>query len=203
MATEKKKIEGMVILKDVRLSYAWLYKKQPAFGGEEKDEGELKYSLKALMEKDTETGEANRLAVRKMMSKMAKDKWPNGVPKLKDEKKCIRDGDDEDGEEYQNMWYVPANSGDRFPIVNRSRKPVKEGDSQSPYSGCYANVAIRIWCQDNKWGKRINAEIASVQFLRDGEAFGRTAVNPDDVFEDVSDENDDLDESFEDDGDLL
>lgn len=45
------------------------------------------------------------------------------------------------------------------------------------YSGCYVNASVDIWAQDNKWGRRINAQIRGVQKLRDGDAFsaGRPA----------------------------
>jgi hypothetical protein len=36
------------------------------------------------------------------------------------------------------------------------------------YSGCYVNASIELWAQDNKFGKRINATLMGVQFLRDG-----------------------------------
>jgi hypothetical protein len=38
-----------------------------------------------------------------------------------------------------------------------------------PYSGSYVNAIVEIWAQDNKFGKRINASLSGVQFVRDGE----------------------------------
>jgi hypothetical protein len=55
--------------------------------------------------------------------------------------------------------------------------------------------------QDNKHGKRANAMLKSVQFLRDGESFGAAPVNPDDEFDDdmvgeVGSIGDDGDDSY-------
>jgi hypothetical protein len=45
---------------------------------------------------------------------------------------------------------------------------------------------VEIWAQDNNYGKRINASLKGVQFVRDGDAFaGGGAASPDE-FEDLS-----------------
>ena len=51
------------------------------------------------------------------------------------------------------------------------------------YGGCFVNVLIRPWKQDNKHGKKINANLRAVQFEKDGEAFGMKPVNAEDEFE--------------------
>ena len=43
------------------------------------------------------------------------------------------------------------------------------------YSGCYANVQLNFWQQNNEHGKRVNAEVLAVQFAEDGEAFAAGA----------------------------
>lgn len=45
-------------------------------------------------------------------------------------------------------------------------------DVKAPYSGCYVNVTLDIWAQDNQYGKRVNAKLLAIQFARDGESFG-------------------------------
>lgn len=40
------------------------------------------------------------------------------------------------------------------------------------YRGCYVNIQIDFWAQDNNYGKRINAEVKLVQFAGEGESFG-------------------------------
>ena len=57
-----------------------------------------------------------------------------------------------------------------------------------PYAGCIVNGQVDVWAQDNpEFGRRINAELTGVQFVRDGEAFsGGAPAKPDD-FDDVAD----------------
>ena len=55
-------------------------------------------------------------------------------------------------------------------VLDRDKSPLTQSDGR-PYSGCYVNVSIDIWAQDNKFGKRVNAKLLAVQFHADGEAF--------------------------------
>src|SRR5690242_14849899 len=54
-----------------------------------------------------------------------------------------------------------------------------ESDPYAPYSGCFANVIIRIYGYAGKNGQksRINASLEAVQFVRDGERFGARGVD--------------------------
>jgi len=51
-------------------------------------------------------------------------------------------------------------------------------ENGKPYAGCYVNMSIRLWAQDNQFGKRVNAQLRAVQFVKDGEAFGDKPVDP-------------------------
>jgi hypothetical protein len=55
--------------------------------------------------------------------------------------------------------------------------------SGKPYSGCYVNAVIELWAQDNKFGKRINASLMGVQFLRDGQRLSGGGVASADDFQ--------------------
>lgn len=86
---------------------------------------------------------------------------------------------------YKDMLYVSGNSKKRFTIIDGDRSPLTAADGR-PYSGCYANAIVQIWAQANKWGKRINAQIAGVQFLRHGESFGGGRTASPEEFSDIS-----------------
>ena len=62
------------------------------------------------------------------------------------------------------------------------------------YDGCYVTAIIGIWAQDNKFGKRINANLLGVQFKKDGDplASGVEKVNDDDFDDDDFDDEDDI-----------
>lgn len=72
---------------------------------------------------------------------------------------------------YKDMWYLKLSDTNRPLLGNRAGKAVVEGDPQCPYSGCYVNAKISLWAYDNE-SKGINANFRSLQFVRDGEAFG-------------------------------
>ena len=101
---------------------------------------------------------------------------------------CFGDGNKKKYEGYANRFYIGASSDTRIPIVNRNLKPVQEGEPQFPYSGCFINGSITLWLQNNQYGKRINANLLTVQFVGDGDAIGGGApVDPDDEFEALGD----------------
>ncbi len=82
--------------------------------------------------------------------------------------------------------FISCNNKTRPTAVARNGSQVTEADGVL-YAGCYVLAHIALWAQDNAFGKRINANITGVQFLRDGDAFGggATPSAPDD-FADLS-----------------
>lgn len=58
------------------------------------------------------------------------------------------------------------------------------------YSGCYVNIRIDLWAQDNQYGQRINAGLRGVQFYKDGDAFSAGRPADSNEFEDVSEGSD-------------
>jgi hypothetical protein len=64
-------------------------------------------------------------------------------------------------------------------------------------SGYWYNILIRPWYQDNKFGKRLNAGLVGVQFVRKDEPFGMAAIDDSDAWDAVDSDEDD----FEDDAD--
>lgn len=82
--------------------------------------------------------------------------------------------------------YVSARSKTRPSVFDQQRQELTESDGK-PYSGCYVNASIELWAQDNDFGKRVNAQLRGVQFLRDGDAFGGGARPADaDEFDEIA-----------------
>lgn len=94
-------------------------------------------------------------------------------------------------EGYKGMFFVRLSNDARPGVANRAGRPVVEGEPQWPYAGCYVNVKATLWAQhgykdrDGKWvaQRRINGNLIAVQFVKDGEAFGRGPINVEDEFE--------------------
>ena len=74
-------------------------------------------------------------------------------------------------------------------VINRDKTPITEDDNVV-YAGCYVNAIITLWAQNNSYGKRVNAQLDGVQFVRDGEPFGDGGISVDqfDGFDDGDDD---------------
>lgn len=186
-------VVGEVILKDVRLSFAHLH--EPSKGGKNKEGETVKgsYQARFLMEKGTPGTKANQEKIKKAAHDAKAKEWGENEakwPKLKPDRVCLRDGDLEDWDGYEGCLYLAASSNRKPQIItNRKSKDNKwieaaPGGAGDPYSGCHVNALVRLWVQDNEHGKRLNASIEVVQFLRDGQPFGAAPVDPNEKFGD-------------------
>jgi hypothetical protein len=189
---------GEVILKNVRLSFPALFEPDER----QNDDGETRRVYKAAFLIPKEGDEFGNMAKLRAAADQAKaKKWgPDKAnwPKLKSERLCVRDGDEESWAGYAGHFYVSASAPEgRQPSIITNRKDkdkrwieARPGQQGAPYAGCYVNAVVRLWAQDDKrYGKRINASLESVQFRADGEAFGAAPVDPNSKFtdDDVSD----------------
>lgn len=90
--------------------------------------------------------------------------------------------------------YVPGTTNIDYyknqpPVVNRLKQPVRDGQPEAPYAGCYVNALVSFWAQPKggRWGARINANLLATQFSKDGDTFTRGGVDVDDAFEAIGD----------------
>jgi len=190
MASEKKeKRVHKVVLKNVRLSFPKLWR--PDVG--QRDDGTTTRKYKANFLIDKKKQKALIQEINDAIQDALEDKFGAKIPKLKPEKFCLRDGDDEEYDGYEGMMYLGASNSKKPPIVGRNKEPLSEDDGK-PYAGCYVNAVVHIWVQNNeadKGGKRVNASLEAVQFVRDGEAFGAPAIDVDEVFDDLGEDDED------------
>lgn len=168
--TETPNTDQTVVLNNVRLSY--FYGHEPYRDPD--DPTKVSYCSHFIMPPD-------HPAVQKVIAAQraaALGLWKDGAQAMLEslgaqDRLCLHRGDiSKPGQEgYKGMLYVSGNSKKRFTIVDGDRSPLTAADGR-PYSGCWANAIIQVWAMQNKFGKRINAQIAGVQFLRHGESFG-------------------------------
>src|ERR1700677_2822695 len=180
------------MLRDVRLAFPNLWKATSPAGG-----GEAAFSASGIMAPNHK----QMAEFKAYLKTLAKDKWgtkADAVYKALEaaDKLCLHNGDSKsDYDGYEGNFYVSTRSKVRPSVFDQQRQELTEADGK-PYSGCYVNMSIELWAQDNQYGKRINAQLRGVQFLRDGDAFaggGRPAE---------ADEFDDLGVADDTDGDL-
>ena len=111
--------------------------------------------------------------------------------RIPNDKLFLRDGDRHGKDDMANSFVISASESKAPDVINRDKSRINE-DDDIVYAGCYVNVLIRPWVQNNKFGKRINANLLAVQFVKDGERFsGIERPDTDEAFDDVSGDFDD------------
>lgn len=176
-----------VMLKNVRLSYAYLAK--PYQGKREDGSISETYTCHALMPKDLDGKPHPGIELIKAATRqVAQAAWPQDwQAKLQalaaQDKIALHDGDvtkqGKDG--YKGMFFVSANNAQKAPTVlatiDGQNAVIPEGHPLYPYSGCWANVKVAVWAQSPaskpvKWGPRVNVQLMGVQFVKHDSAFG-------------------------------
>ena len=181
----------VVMLRNVRGSFLNLFQPKPSDDG-----GAAKYNGAFILEADVPETEDNLTKIDTAMKTAAKEKWGAKAADIFKSLKAggklaLKDGDTK--AEYAgfagNMFFSASNAVKPTLVDNvldpSTRKPRRLDESDGKvYSGAYFNVKVAFWAQDNKYGKRINAELQGVQFHADGERFGGGgAVASEDDFE--------------------
>ncbi len=162
-----------MMLKNVRLSFPSLFHKASFDGNEGKFESTL------LIDKsDKKTKDVIDAAIAEAITE-AKVKVPS-------DKRCLKDGDESDYDGYEGHWSFKAASSKRPTVIDRDKTPIIEAD-EKVYAGCYVNAVVDIWIQNNKFGKRVNANLYGIQFVKDGEPFGLGATDVTESFDDLDD----------------
>lgn len=171
-------MDKTVVLKNVRLSFADIWQPKAFNPG-----SPLKYSCNFLLDKETQGDQIK--ALEKKMQEMALDFF-NGKPP-KGIKRCLGDGEEKSYEGYEGQMFVSASTVRKPEIIDRDKMELVELDDK-PYSGCYVNAVIGLWVQDNQYGKRVNANLDLIQFVKEGDRFGGGGGSKADLLDDIGDE---------------
>jgi hypothetical protein len=180
-----------LLIQNARLAFPDVFSAKPPKDGK----GKAKFGASLIIDpKNPAVAELNAA-----FEKVAKDKWGTNAPGIlnalrKQDKLCLHDGDtkaDYDG--FAGNLFVSARSDARPTVLDRQRNPLTEADGK-PYAGCYVNANIELWCQDSKdYGKRINAQLRGVQFVKDGDAFAAGSAADVEEFADLGDQGETVD----------
>lgn len=177
--------DGTIVIQNVRASYPHLW--EPYAGKNSDEKG--KFGIVGLLPKETHR-EAIK-ALNEHIGTLCMAKWKKKLPS---DARCLRDGAAraEDDDDMLNGMYTFNASDTRRPLViDRSKTPLTEADDVI-YPGCWVNIQVKLWEQDNKFGKKINANLLAVQFVRDDERFGDGAIGGDvDAFDELDEDDGD------------
>lgn len=173
---------GQVTVINARASYLHCFKAKAFSSGE----GEPSFSVSLLLDKKKDAAQIKKIGdeIRRIEADKFKGK------KLPADKVCLRDGDTKDAPEYEGMMFLTASNKKRPVVIDRDRTPLTAEDNK-PYSGCYVNAVVRLWAQDNQFGKRVNCSLEVIQFVKDGEPFGAPPVDLDSALPEMDDDADD------------
>lgn len=175
-------------LSNVRLAFPTLFEAKTVNG-----EGKPAFSASFLLD----PADPQLTAINQAIDTCAKAKWGAKADAILKamrgaDKVFLHDGDlKENYDGFAGMLYVSSRSTTRPLVIDADKSPLTEKDGK-PYAGCYVNASIELWAQDNNYGKRINASLRGVQFLRDGDAFAGGAPASEDEFDDLTVGADDL-----------
>jgi len=177
-----------VKLSKVRLAFPNLFK-AVAIGSDAN--AEPRFSAAFVIEPGSENAKALAAAVNAVSSEKWKDKAPGILKELRgkgrvgyQEAALSKDGEVYDG--FEGMFSLNAGNKARPTVLDKDKTPLVEADGK-PYAGCYVNVVVDCWAQDNSWGKRVNFTLSGVQFHSDGDAFGGGRPASPDDFDEVTD----------------
>lgn len=171
---------GRIMLRNVRLAFPSLF--EPSTFGD----GDPAYQATFIIAGD----DSQVASINKAIEAVAREKWgAKADATLKSlrstNKVALKNGDEKaqyDG--FEGNWFIAPRAKTRPTVVDGQRQPLNERDGRI-YAGCYVNASIEIWAQDNAYGKRVNATLRGVQFVRDGEAFGGGRPAEADEFDEV------------------
>lgn len=169
-------------LNNVRLAFPVLFEPKTVNG-----DGKPAFSASLLIDPADPQVKTLHAAI----DQIAKEKWGAKADAIlkqmrAQDKVALHDGDlksNYDG--FPGNLYVSARSATRPLVIDKDKAPLTEQDGK-PYAGCFVNASIELWAQDNNYGKRVNASLRGVQFLRDGDAFAGGGAASEDEFDDIA-----------------
>ncbi len=169
-----------ITLLNVRGSFLHIFKAQSV------NDGDPRFSANALLHKERDAKQIKK--IKDGIDQLIQEKFKG--KKLPADKLCLRDGDEKDYDGYEGHMFLSAANAKRPQVVDRDKTPLTIDDDK-PASGDYVNMVVRLWAQDNKFGKRINASLEVVQFVKQGERFGPPPVDLDESLPDLGETDED------------
>lgn len=183
---------------DVRLSYPKVWEAESFRGGEPK------FRTTVLVDKQDKKTVA---LLKRVIREAIEEKWPDASRRPKKLNLPLRDADSADeadtlekNPQYEGCLFFTASTGASYPpkIVDRARQDIV--DRSEIYPGVYVRVNVTAFAYDVQGSRGIGFALNAIQKVRDGESFGGVVVRVDDVFDDLSEyDEEDYEDYAEDD----
>ena len=164
--------DDMIMIRGARVSFPHLFR-QPVINGEKGRYG-------AVLLLDPSRHRQDIATLKKAISELVKTRLRGR--KLPPDKLCLRSGDDRGRPEYEGYLVLSANTRTKPVVIGTDGRSTIANEEDNPiYAGCHVNAKVRLWAQDNQYGKRINAELVAIQFAGDGEPLDGSYVSEEDA----------------------
>ena len=193
---------SIITLKNCRASFLTLGEPEYFGGSKQKPTDKRRWSATGLLP----YADPQIKAVDAMVQEVGKAKWEKKWPTIWENISTTpnlffkMDGKRKDYAGYEGHFALTAHRNEdkgRPVVIDSDKSPIYkptgelyEGKGGRIYSGCYVNMQIEFWCQDNNNGKAVRATLLGIQRRRDGDAFaGGVAPDPD-AFEEITEGSD-------------
>ena len=198
-----RRVELKIRINELRCSFLKVFEAEAMNKGDKPA-----FSGHFLFDPSDKANAAELKKLKQAMLKVSIGKWgkENGkrilIALMKKNLTCLHKGNDKtDADEkvmdgYEDKMFISARSYVRPTIIGRGKEPLSEEDGIL-FSGCWVTIYVNLWAQTGKFGKRINAQLMGVQFVKTGDSFGGGQAADPDVFDSLADEFE-ADEDFTD-----
>jgi hypothetical protein len=168
-------------LSNVRLSFPDLFEAREYQG-----DGNFKYAATFLVT----PGSTEDALIKAAIQEVALDVYAKKAPQMlasfagSKQQMCYLSGDTKVYDGYQGMMALSSKrkqADGRPGVFDRNLSPIAEADGKI-YGGCYVNAMVDLWAQSGTT-PGIRCSLISVQFFRDGDAFGGSSAPTTDDFE--------------------
>jgi hypothetical protein len=190
---------NIVFLSNVRISFPQLVEaKASVQPSPENPNPKKKFSVDCILTPDNPSFAKFMVEVQVIMAAKWADKAPAILNMINADRKlrCYGKGDEKVGLKslavhpgYAGNLFIGANNEDRPQMIRPDGSPVESSNQMEQvaiakgiYGGCYANVAVSPWLQDNVNGRAVRCNLVAIQFLKDGEALGEAAADASAMF---------------------
>lgn len=167
-------MEEHIIIKEARCSFPRLY------GVEIKDDDTFGPGIVLVLERSKHSAVLAKIKAEMREAIAAEPKLKKNPPTS--EKLCLREPDRDELKYKEDNLILKANNPRPPVVLHPDGCTIMTEATNKIYSGCYVNAKIRIWGQANKYGRRINANLITVQYVpKEAESFDGSYVSPEEA----------------------
>lgn len=187
-----------LMLPGVRCSFLTLGDPEYFGGQKQKASDKRRWSATGLVPNGSELQKKINMLIEQCAAEKWEKKAATILANIRSDPKasCFTDGARKDYEGYAGHWALTAHRNEdkgRPLVLDTDKSPIYmpsgelyQGKAGRIYSGCYVNLHVEFWAQDNTNGKAIRATLLGIQRFKDGDAFSGGTAPTEDAFGEIT-----------------